>query len=97
MMPHLFLIVIVAALFFKCDGFQCSTTITSSSAHRVKPLFNNREASTLQQDEAIQELMKTHDPILLFASRLLDADTARDASALYAWCRRLVSFLCTYN
>ena len=39
--------------------------------------------------DAIAELMKRHDPILLFASNLLPRDAARDASALYAWCRRL--------
>ncbi|KAL3801078.1 hypothetical protein HJC23_002371 [Cyclotella cryptica] len=33
--------------------------------------------------------MSKHDPILLFASRLLPSQTATDASALYAWCRRL--------
>jgi len=37
----------------------------------------------------IKELMSKHDPILLFASKLLPAATAKDASALYAWCRRL--------
>jgi 15-cis-phytoene synthase len=37
----------------------------------------------------IEELMSQYDPILLFASRLLPPDTAADASALYAWCRRL--------
>ncbi len=38
---------------------------------------------------AIETLMAEHDPILLFASRLLPPDKAEDASALYAWCRRL--------
>lgn len=38
---------------------------------------------------SIDELMAKHDPILLYASRLLPAATASDASALYAWCRRL--------
>jgi phytoene synthase len=38
---------------------------------------------------SIDELMAQHDPILLYASRLLPAATASDASALYAWCRRL--------
>ena len=33
--------------------------------------------------------MSKYDPILLFASRLLPPQTALDASALYAWCRRL--------
>jgi len=37
----------------------------------------------------IDELMARHDPILLYASKLLPASTAADASALYAWCRRL--------
>jgi phytoene synthase len=33
--------------------------------------------------------MSKHDPILLYASRLLPASVAMEASALYAWCRRL--------
>lgn len=37
----------------------------------------------------ITELMKKHDPILLYASKLLPSTTSKDASALYAWCRRL--------
>ena len=44
---------------------------------------------TDQTKIAIEELMAKHDPILLFASRLLPPDKAADASALYAWCRRL--------
>ncbi len=39
--------------------------------------------------QTIEELMIVHDPILLFASKLLPKDKAEDASALYAWCRRL--------
>ncbi len=42
-----------------------------------------------QTKVAIENLMAEHDPILLFASRLLSPDKAEDASALYAWCRRL--------
>ena len=38
---------------------------------------------------AIRALMAKHDPILLYVSRLLTPETARDAGALYAWCRRL--------
>eukprot|EP00984_Skeletonema_dohrnii_P015532 scaffold6731_cov81-Skeletonema_dohrnii-CCMP3373.AAC.1 len=63
--------------------------INSCTHPRMPALHHHRSSSTTNQDEAIKELMKTHDPILLFVSRLLDADTARDASALYAWCRRL--------
>ena len=40
-------------------------------------------------DAAIAALMAQHDPILLFASRLLPPAARCDASALYAWCRRL--------
>ena len=61
--------------------------------HRVFVLKSGRcdadprhDAKTAQDIEA---LMSKHDPILRFASRLLPADTTRDASALYAWCRRL--------
>mmetsp|Transcript_505 Transcript_505/g.645 ORF Transcript_505/g.645 Transcript_505/m.645 type:complete len:333 (-) Transcript_505:69-1067(-) len=71
----------------KCSGFSFRTS-SSCTHRRMLPLLHHR-SSTTQQDEAVQELMKEHDPILLFASRLLDAETARDASALYAWCRRL--------
>ena len=39
--------------------------------------------------QTIEELMIEYDPILLFASKLLPRDKADDASALYAWCRRL--------
>ncbi|VEU34946.1 unnamed protein product [Pseudo-nitzschia multistriata] len=42
-----------------------------------------------QTNRAIQSLMVKHDPILLFASRLLSPQKAEEASALYAWCRRL--------
>lgn len=45
--------------------------------------------STASSQAAIQALMQKHDPILLFVSRVLSDDTARDAGALYAWCRRL--------
>ena len=38
---------------------------------------------------SINNLMRKHDPILLWASRLLSPVAARDAGALYAWCRRL--------
>ncbi len=37
----------------------------------------------------MKDLMTKHDPILLFASRLLPPTASKDASALYAWCRRL--------
>lgn len=40
-------------------------------------------------DAPIADLMAKHDPILLYACRLLPPDVASDASALYAWCRRL--------
>jgi len=56
---------------------------------------NGQSSSSQQQNQqertnrAIQTLMAQHDPILLFASKLLPPDKAGDASALYAWCRRL--------
>jgi phytoene synthase len=53
-----------------------------AAAAPVMQLASGRIAS-------IDELMAKHDPILLFASRLLPAATVSDASALYAWCRRL--------
>ena len=50
---------------------------------------NVQDADDRIISEEITALMSKHDPILLFASRLLPPATARDASALYAWCRRL--------
>ena len=58
----------------------------------LKSQSHPSETSLVENDNMvreIRELMSQHDPILLFASRLLPADTSRDASALYAWCRRL--------
>lgn len=84
----IYFILLAATLSFKCDCFSFSTRSSCSLRRHHKSLH---WASTTQEDEAIKELMSRHDPILLFASKILDADTARDASALYAWCRRLVS------
>lgn len=56
------------------------------------PLSLTKQRHTRLQatiDTAIIELMREHDPILLFASQLLEPSTAADAAALYAWCRRL--------
>eukprot|EP00984_Skeletonema_dohrnii_P015362 scaffold6624_cov188-Skeletonema_dohrnii-CCMP3373.AAC.4 len=87
-MTRRFCILLATTVLSKCAGFSFRTS--SSCTHRRMPaLHHHRSSSTTNQDEAIKELMKTHDPILLFVSRLLDADIARDASALYAWCRRL--------
>ena len=57
------------------DGATATTTTTTTLEQ--------------QTNRAIEGLMAQHDPILLFASRLLPSDKATDASALYAWCRRL--------
>ena len=46
-------------------------------------------AANVGSQAAIQALMKKHDPILLWVSRLMSESTAEDAGALYAWCRRL--------
>jgi len=87
-MTRRFCILLATTVLSKCAGFSFRTS--NSCTHRRMPaLHHHRSSSTTNQEEAIKELMKTHDPILLFASRLLNADTARDASALYAWCRRL--------
>lgn len=51
---------------------------------------DNDEITNQQRyQEDIETLMMKHDPILLFVSRLLPASVSLDASALYAWCRRL--------
>ena len=47
------------------------------------------EDASRRTSAAIRDLMAEHDPILLFASNLLTPSKAADASALYAWCRRL--------
>lgn len=91
------LFVLLLTIVSKCIGFSFRNSNTCTHG-RVLPLMMHPQSSTTQEDEAIEELMKKHDPILLFASKLLDDETARDASALYAWCRRLVSFdLQCYN
>ena len=61
------------------DNENDSTVSTAPTAY-------NNERNTKQ---AIEALMARYDPILLFASKLLPSDKAADASALYAWCRRL--------
>ncbi|KAL9188976.1 hypothetical protein ACHAXT_011466 [Thalassiosira profunda] len=50
---------------------------------------NVQDADDRIISEEITALMSKHDPILLFALRLLPPATAGDAAALYAWCRRL--------
>ena len=50
----------------------------------VAPVHHNHKLN-----DEIEQLMSKHDPILLFASRLLPPAVASDAAALYAWCRRL--------
>lgn len=63
-------------------NIQLHSTQDSSSS--------NLELDTVLQDiNSVDELMQTYDPILLFARKLLPDQTAKDASALYAWCRRL--------
>ncbi|GFH52512.1 hypothetical protein CTEN210_08988 [Chaetoceros tenuissimus] len=79
-----------------------STTPTTRHPFNTKPCCpartfsqglkasSNLELDTVLQDiQSIDDLMQTYDPILLFARRLLPEQTAKDASALYAWCRRL--------
>jgi len=51
--------------------------------------LRRRRRRTATTRAAIRNLMAEHDPILLFASNLLPPSKATDASALYAWCRRL--------
>ena len=63
----------------------------SSSSSRSSQQQSN--AAVKEDDDRISneiiQLMSQFDPILLFASRLLPPQVAKDASALYAWCRRL--------
>lgn len=82
-------------------AFQVPSIKTLSSRRTVTGLKNypnnlglDQEQQQQQQQEIeiyneIKELMVKHDPILLFASRLLPPNKAKDAFALYAWCRRL--------
>jgi phytoene synthase len=70
--------------------------IQPSSNDMIHPLRHlSKQISTRLQyaepsiSQEIENLMSKHDPILLFASRFLPRQTAYDASALYAWCRRL--------
>ena len=56
-------------------------------------VLKSSQSNLLEDDEQIsneiKKLMAEYDPILLYASKLLPSATAKDASALYAWCRRL--------
>ena len=58
----------------------------NANASALSATINTNEQSMSSE---IENLMAKHDPILLFASRLLPPQIATDASALYAWCRRL--------
>ena len=72
----------------------CKRHAPTSLLHMSSRLENDRNTGLdsrelkEQTQIAIETLMAEHDPILLFASRLLPPDKAEDASALYAWCRR---------
>eukprot|EP00537_Pseudo-nitzschia_pungens_P000524 CAMPEP_0172365150 /NCGR_PEP_ID=MMETSP1060-20121228/8121_1 /TAXON_ID=37318 /ORGANISM="Pseudo-nitzschia pungens, Strain cf. cingulata" /LENGTH=438 /DNA_ID=CAMNT_0013088353 /DNA_START=175 /DNA_END=1491 /DNA_ORIENTATION=- len=87
-----------------CDCDRCNPAATKASRstplRRLSMSTTGRDDGSLdapmvtqerkeRTDSAIQNLMARHDPILLFASRLLPPNKATDASALYAWCRRL--------
>ena len=67
-----------------------------SSSPKPKRIMSSQQQSNdaVKEDDdrisnEIIQLMSQFDPILLFASRLLPPQVAKDASALYAWCRRL--------
>ena len=86
--------VVVEAFFFTPAAarhpFNTKLAYPSSIFSRSLKSSSNLELDTVLQDiKSIDELMQTYDPILLFARRLLPEQTAKDASALYAWCRRL--------
>jgi phytoene synthase len=78
-----------------------TTTITANAVSRTRSTTSASAASvtaatstttrlySTNMDPEVEDLLTKHDPILLFASRLLPADVALDAAALYAWCRRL--------
>lgn len=67
------------------DGFETNHIYSSTS--RASTVRYATTSSAVNAE--ITELMLEYDPILLFASRLLPSSVAADASALYAWCRRL--------
>ena len=67
-----------------------TTTTTTTTMLRTRTTTSDRtEDASRRTSAAIRDLMAEHDPILLFASNLLTPSKAADASALYAWCRRL--------
>lgn len=64
------------------------------TSHLLKISSQKSNSIMLDDDDdhisnEIKNLMMKHDPILLYASKLLSKTVAKDASALYAWCRRL--------
>ena len=68
--------------------YHGGTVFAFTNNNNVANKYRNHKTDE-QISNDITELMKKHDPILLYASRLLPPTTSKDASALYAWCRRL--------
>lgn len=66
------------------DDIHGRSQFAVASASKAQD-YEQRQA----EDEEISALMMKFDPLLHFARRFLPADRARDASSLYAWCRRL--------
>jgi len=72
--------------------YHGGTAFAFTNNNNVANGYRNDKISQVNDEQIsneITELMKKHDPILLYASRLLPPTTSKDASALYAWCRRL--------
>ena len=69
---------------------QQTTTFVGDDILNKERERNGKERIT-NSKTAIHNLMVQHDPILVFASKLLptEKNIRNDVSALYAWCRRL--------
>ena len=70
-------------------GDDDADTSTNNSNRQWSSSVSQQQNQQERTNRAIQTLMARHDPILLFASKLLPPNKAGDASVLYAWCRRL--------
>eukprot|EP00579_Thalassiosira_antarctica_P024253 CAMPEP_0201985726 /NCGR_PEP_ID=MMETSP0904-20121228/88024_1 /ASSEMBLY_ACC=CAM_ASM_000553 /TAXON_ID=420261 /ORGANISM="Thalassiosira antarctica, Strain CCMP982" /LENGTH=338 /DNA_ID=CAMNT_0048539493 /DNA_START=4 /DNA_END=1020 /DNA_ORIENTATION=+ len=88
-----FLLLLVGICHWTSAFQNVATRLHSPPVHVGRPAVLKSSQSDTHDDQKtakeIKDLMSKHDPILLFASKLLPAATAKDASALYAWCRRL--------
>jgi phytoene synthase len=85
----IFFIASVSTSIISCHGTWAFMQSRNNIMNRRMYDMNNKKVLSASLQKDIENLMANYDPILLYVSRLLPHQTALDASALYAWCRRL--------